>query len=97
MKLMPEQTAEFIKEKHVPYPFMLENGLMRVTVGRDAPHMMTEDHFIEWIEVMDGPAVYRWHLKPSEEPAAHFPLRLHKGMVIRSFCNLHGLWKFEVQ
>lgn len=95
MQLMPEQTAEFKTEKHVPYPFMLQNGLLRVTVGRDMPHPMTKEHFIEWIEVLDGSVVSRWNLKPGDEPAAQFTLKLRKGMIVRAFCNLHGLWSYK--
>ena len=41
-KLIP-QTAEYKLEKHVPYPEATPNG-MRVLVGKEMAHPMTEAH-----------------------------------------------------
>ena len=97
VKLMEPQTSDWKTEKHVPFPSACENGGMRVVVGRDMPHPMTEQHHIEWIEVINGPYVNRRYLKPGEEPRADFHVTLQKGMVIREFCNIHGLWEYEVK
>lgn len=95
MTLMPEQTAEYKTEKHVPYPETIEGGT-RVTVGKETAHPMTEEHHIEWIEIVNGPYVNRKYLNPGEAPAAEFYVSLKKGMVVREFCNVHGLWTFVV-
>lgn len=96
MKLMQAQTADFKQEKHVPYPEASGSG-MRVTVGKEMPHPMLEAHHIEWIEVINGPYVNRRYLKPGEEPRADFYVPLQKGMIVREFCNIHGLWEYEVK
>ena len=96
MKLMSPQTAEFKFEKHVPYPEARDNG-MHVSVGKEMPHPMTEEHHIEWIEVINGPYVNRKYLKPGEKPEADFYVPLQKGMVVREYCNIHGLWEYTVE
>ena len=96
MTQMKAQTADFKLEKHVPYPEPSAGG-MRVTVGREMLHPMTEAHHIEWIEVINGPYVNRRYLKPGEEPRADFYVPLKKGMLVREFCNIHGLWEFVVE
>lgn len=97
MKAMPEQTAEFKFEKHVPYPEALPGQGFRVVVGKEAEHPMTEVHRVEWIEVQDGDCVIRKYLAPGDPPRADFAIPLRPGLVIREFCNLHGLWKYEVK
>ena len=96
MMRMEAQTADVSREKHVPYPEPVGSG-MRVTVGKEMLHPMTEPHHIEWIEVINGPYVNRRYLRPGEEPRADFYVPLQKGMRIREFCNLHGLWEFAVE
>jgi len=96
MNLMPEQTAEFKTEKHVPYPTASGNGT-KVVVGESALHPMVENHFIEWIEIENGSYVNRQYLKPGDAPSAEFYVPLQKGMIVREFCNVHGLWKYEVK
>ena len=97
VKLMEPQTSDWKTEKHVPYPLSTEKGGMRVVVGRDMPHPMTEQHHIEWIEVICGLYMSRRYLKAGEEPRADFFVPLQKGMVIREFCNIHGLWEYTVE
>ena len=96
MQVMSEQTADFKTEKHVPFPESTAAG-MRVTVGKEMLHPMTEEHHIEWIEVDSGSFTYRKYLKPGDSPAADFPIPLNRGMIVREFCSIHGLWKFEVK
>ncbi len=96
MTRMEPQTAEFKFEKHVPYPEQSGTG-MKVSVGKEMAHPMTEEHHIEWIEVINGPYVNRKYLKPGEKPEAEFYVPLQKGMIVREYCNLHGLWEYVVE
>ena len=96
MRQMKPQTSDWKTEKHVPYPEAKDGGI-RVTVGKETLHPMTGEHHIEWIEVINGPYVNRRYLKPGEEPRADFYVPLQKGMIVREFCNLHGLWQFVVE
>lgn len=90
MKLLKENTVDAAKEKHVPVVSTQEDGLL-VNVG-SVDHPMTDDHFIEWIEVIAGDTTYTTFLKPGDKPQACFP-KLEGDFTVREHCNLHGLWK----
>ena len=91
MTPMQEKTADSATEKHVPVPTALPSGDTKVVVG-STPHPMTPEHYIEWIEIIDGDHVERRYLKPGEAPEALFQQKVKAGVVIREYCNLHGLW-----
>ncbi len=91
MKLMEEKTADSKTEKHVPVIEGTPTGV-KVVVG-SVPHPMVDDHYIEWIEVVNGPYVNRKYLKPGDKPEAEFYVKLQPGLIVREFCNKHGLWK----
>ena len=91
MVLLQEQTADKTVEKHVPIISGDAKGI-KVVVGC-TPHPMTEDHYIQWIEVANGPYVNRKYLKPGDKPEAEFYVPLQPGLVVREYCNKHGLWK----
>jgi len=86
MKELKENTTDAAQEKHVP---VREN--ITVKVGSVA-HPMAEDHYIEWIEVINGDRVCRKFLKPGESPEADFDSAV-PGATFREYCNKHGLWK----
>jgi superoxide reductase len=90
MKLYEANTVDAAVEKHVPVKEKAEHGL-KVKVGGVA-HPMTEEHHIEWIEVVADGKAYREFLKPGDAPEATFCLDA-KEVVLREYCNLHGLWK----
>lgn len=85
-----EKTAESATEKHVP---IIKEGKygVKVVVG-STEHPMTEEHYIQWIEVINGDYVNRKYLNPGDKPEAEFYVPNNGSLVIRSFCNLHGLW-----
>jgi superoxide reductase len=89
MVLMTENTVDAAKEKHVP---VIEIGAGSITVKiGSVPHPMTEEHYIEWIELLADGKAYRQFLKPGEKPEATFPV-VAKQVSAREYCNLHGLW-----
>jgi len=90
MDLMEEKTADSSTEKHVPIVAAAGSGI-KVVVGSTA-HPMTEEHYIEWIEVINGDYVNRKYLKPGDKPEAEFYVPEKEGLILRSYCNLHGLW-----
>lgn len=94
MVLQVENTVDASREKHVPYIEKTENGY-RVVVGGEI-HPMTDKHYIEWIELIDGEKVCRKYLNPGEQPEAFFITDSDK-VVAREYCNLHGLWKAETE
>ncbi len=91
MELLKEQTADATTEKHVPVIEEVEGGIL-VKVG-SVPHPMTEEHSIQWIEVINGSYVNRKYLKPGDKPEALFYVPLQDGLILREYCNVHGLWK----
>lgn len=90
MKLMSENTVDAAVEKHVPVASQTADGLL-ANVG-SVDHPMTDDHYIEWVEVIAGDTTYTTFLKPGEKPQACFPA-LEGEYTVRAYCNLHGLWK----
>jgi superoxide reductase len=92
MELLEEKlTAEEGVEKHIPVSEKMENSV-KVKIG-SVEHPMTDEHFIEWIEIVteDG-KIGRKFLSPSEKPEAEF-FTPSKPKTFRAYCNIHGLWK----
>ena len=89
MQLLKENTTDAATEKHVP---AIEGN--NVKVGSVA-HPMEADHYIEWIEVINGERVCRCFLKPGEKPEAAFD-SAEPGATAREYCNKHGLWKAKI-
>ncbi len=90
MNLFEENTSDAAKEKHVPMVEKTAEGY-RVSVGSTL-HPMTEDHFIEWIELLAADKAYRVFLNPGDNPTATFVVDAN-AVEARAYCNLHGLWK----
>jgi superoxide reductase len=93
MHELKEITDDQGSEKHIPMIEETESGV-KVIVG-SIPHPMEIEHSIHFIEIIDGKKVYRKNLKPGEDPTAEFPIK-SKGIKIRAYCNIHGLWKTEL-
>ena len=93
MKLMTENTTDAAQEKHVPVIEKTDSG-WKVTVGSVA-HPMTDDHYIEWIELVVGGVAYREFLNPGGEPSAEFCVEGTGPVTAREYCNLHGHWKAQ--
>lgn len=88
---LTEKTADFKTEKHVPV-VTAEGAGVKVVVG-STPHPMTAEHYIMWIEVIDGAYVYRKYLQPGEAAEAFFNIPYSGDLIAREYCNLHGLWE----
>ncbi|MBN2536838.1 desulfoferrodoxin [candidate division WOR-3 bacterium] len=92
MKRLAENSVDAAQEKHVPVVEKLDDGFL-VKVGSVA-HPMTEEHHIEWIELLVEGQVCRANLKPGDKPEARFRVK-GENVTARAYCNLHGLWKGE--
>ena len=90
MELLDEKTADAATEKHVPVIEKVEGGY-KVKVGT-VPHPMTEEHLIEWIELLADGKAYRQFLEPGAAPEAIFHIE-GNSVSAREHCNVHGLWK----
>ena len=93
MKLLKENTVDAATEKHIPI-IEKENGKTIVKVG-EVNHPMTQEHYIEWIEVITKDSTHKVFLKPGDEPKAEFLIE-KEILNVREYCNLHGLWKNEI-
>ncbi|MDT8357629.1 MAG: desulfoferrodoxin family protein [Methanomicrobiaceae archaeon] len=86
-----DQDMERLVEKsdnvHVP---QIE-GKNQITVsipGVASP--MGRDHYIEWIEVFDGPYLHVKGLNPDDAPEAEFTVTSPR-VKVRTYCEAHGL------
>ena len=93
--LMPNTDDSGAKEKHIPIIREASDGSSIVEVG-SLPHPMTEEHYIEWIEIINGSYINRKYLNPSDLPKAEFYLHKKPGVYLRAYCNKHGLWENKV-
>lgn len=100
MTLQQEKTEDAATEKHVPFIEKIEGGY-KVRVGRNAAHPMEEKHYIQWIELLAGDKAYRQFLNPGDAPEAVFACGETRSpgetVSAREYCNVHGLWKGQIQ
>lgn len=89
MDVLTENTKDAAKEKHVPVVTKIDGGY-KVTVG-EVLHPMTEEHLIEWIELVTETGVLRQYLQAGQTPEAIFYTDA-ENVYAREFCNLHGHW-----
>jgi superoxide reductase len=95
MKLMEAMESDPEKgEKHLPIIEESDDGFL-VKVG-EIIHPMTEEHHIEWIELVSEKGIYRKHLKANDKPEALFEKPREKIISVREYCNLHGLWETKI-
>lgn len=87
-------TVEASREKHIPVA-TVEGDLVKVVVG-SVEHPMAEEHSILWIELKTDRGVQRKNLEVGKPPVAIFALADEKPLEVYAYCNLHGLWKQEL-
>ncbi len=91
MELQKPGSIDASLEKHVPV-IEKHGDVYRVKVG-SAPHPMTEEHYIEWIELhTDDDKVYIKFLKPGDQPEVEFEVKANK-VTAKEWCNLHAYWE----
>lgn len=87
MTLLKENNVDAATEKHVPVIEKIDGGY-KVKVG-EVEHPMLDNHYIEWIELLEEDKIQRKHLKPGEKPEAVFKTD-STDVSAREYCNLHG-------
>ena len=92
-ELVPN-TVDASGEKHIPV-VTVADGIVEVNVG-SVDHPMVDVHWIEWIQLVTNKGSYRKVLNPSEAPHVKFLLNGEKPEAVYAYCNLHGLWKTEL-
>ena len=94
MQELVPNTVEASGEKHIP-AVKVENGVVEVNVG-SVDHPMEEVHWIEWVQLVTDKGSCRKWLNPGEAPKVSFLLGDEKPLAVYAYCNLHGLWKTEL-
>jgi len=92
-ELVPN-TVEASGEKHIP-AVTVEGSTVTVNVG-SVDHPMQDVHYIEWVQLVTERGSQRKHLRPGEAPKVVFKLEDDKPLAVYAYCNLHGLWKTEL-
>lgn len=83
-------------EWHVPFCEM-KDGVLHVRVG-EQEHPMTEEHHIEWVEIVTSMGVARKYFKPGCKPEACFLMHENEKLCAAyAYCNKHKLWKLNVK
>lgn len=94
MNLLKANTVDASKEKHVPV-IVSEGDSTTIKLG-SVPHPMTEEHHIEFIEIVRKDGKYgRTRLAVGGPPEATFNIKADDIATVYAYCNLHGLWKAE--
>jgi len=92
-ELIPN-TVEASGEKHIP-AVTVEGNTVTVNVG-SVNHPMQDVHYIEWVQLITENGSQRKFLSPGQEPNVVFTLTGDKPLAVYAYCNLHGLWKTEL-
>ena len=93
-ELIPN-TVEASGEKHIPVVEVVGNKV-EVKVG-SVDHPMTPEHSIEWVYIETEKGGQCKKLNPGDAPVATFSLKDDKVVAAYAYCNLHGLWKTEIE
>ena len=92
-ELVPN-SVEASGEKHIPAVTVHEESV-EVHVG-SVDHPMVDVHWIEWVQLVTDKGNYRHYLNPGEAPYVKFLLNDEKPQAVYAYCNIHGLWKTEL-
>ena len=92
-ELVPN-TVEASGEKHIP-AVKVGEGFVEVNVG-SVDHPMVDVHWIEWVQLVTDKGSSRKYLNPGQAPYVKFLLDEEKPLAVYAYCNLHGLWKTEL-
>jgi len=98
LKTVKIHTGDNETEKHVPYVEHLQDSSIKVKIGKNEFHAMTEEHHIKWIKLfINGKLVETINLQLNSCPHAIFMTNYdnlsEKEIDVFAFCNLHGIWK----
>jgi superoxide reductase len=87
-------TVEASVEKHLP-EITVSGNSVSVQVGSTI-HPMDSGHFIPFVYVETKNGGQHKLFKPGDEPKASYVFTDDKPVAVYAYCNLHGLWKTEI-
>ena len=88
-------TVDASFEKHIPV-VTVDGNTVKVVVG-SVEHPMLEEHSILWIYLETDRGGQRKLLEVGKAPEATFVLADEKPVAAYAYCNLHGLWKADIE
>lgn len=94
MTHMPIRNEKEAEQKHKPR-VTVANNKVTVDVGT-VMHPQTDSHGISWIYLETDRGGQRKRLLPNTKPVAEFALYDEKPKAAYSYCNMHGLWKTDI-
>ena len=95
MTELTPNTVEARVEKHLPV-VTVDGDKVTVEIG-STPHPMLEEHHIVWVYLQTDRGGQRKCLEIGAEPKVTFALADEKPVAVFAYCNLHGLWKTDVE
>ena len=87
-------TVEASAEKHIPV-VTIEENIVKIEIGSVA-HPMIEEHSILWVYLQTDRGGQLKCLEVGKEPVVTFALTDEKPVAAYAYCNLHGLWKADI-
>ena len=87
--------VEASHEKHIPV-VSVEGNTVKVTIG-SIEHPMAEEHSILWVYLQTDKGGQRKCLEVGKAPCVIFALSDEKPLAAYAYCNLHGLWKTDIE
>ena len=97
MELLTEQSHAADNRDHTPIVERTDLGI-RVSIGAH-PHAMGQCHYIKWVEVLAEDGAIASSCIPARRPKQSFrstsAIAAHRGLSVRYYCSLHGLFKSD--
>lgn len=90
MQTVIANSTDAAQEKHLPVYEVVGSYIVS-----NVPHVMEEDHFIEYIALDSDTISAKKYLKIGSEAKVVFPYI--KGSKLYAYCNKHGLWSTIVK
>lgn len=90
MKTLVANSENASFEKHVPVVHVKFD-----IVDVDVPHVMEDDHYIEWVALVTDNEIRKHFFKPNEQAKVTFDYV--EGSKVYAYCNKHGLWMADVK
>ena len=95
MENLIPNSVEASTEKHMPDVNVTNTGIS-VSIG-SVPHPMEEAHHIAFVYVETERGGQRKCLNVGDNPMLSFSFSDDKPIAVYAYCNLHGLWKTEIE
>ena len=95
MTELTPNTVEASVEKHLPV-VNVDGDKVYVEIGSN-PHPMLPEHHIVWVYLQTDRGGQRKCLEVGGEPKVAFALADEKPVAVFAYCNLHGLWKTDIE